>query len=59
MFFKKKNCFHGWTLVDYKNYVDSSLAIEEHYVLGCTKCNEKRIVEEHEYRKMLQKSLIK
>lgn len=60
MFFKKKkNCFHSWTMIDFENYVDSSLAIEEHYVLGCTNCNEKRIVDEYEYEKMLKVNLIK
>lgn len=59
MFFKKKEkCFHKWTLVDYVNDVDASLAINEYYLLGCQSCKETRYVEPYDFDRMKHLGLI-
>lgn len=56
--FKKKSCTHSLKLIDYQNYVDSSLSIEEYYTIGCSKCDYERLLDEFEYRKMKELNLI-
>lgn len=56
--FKKNSCAHSWKLIDYHNYVDSSMTIEEYYTIGCSKCNHERFLDVVEYEKMRELNLI-
>jgi len=58
-FKRKKRCFHDWTMIDYENFVDSSLGVTEYIVLGCKECSETKSVDPIEYRMMQKVGLIK
>jgi hypothetical protein len=64
MFFKREIreeaaiCFHRYSLVDFHSFVDSSMAIENYYEIGCVKCGTKRTVDEIGYSDMKKIGLI-
>lgn len=64
MFFKKKKkeekeiCFHEWRVIDFVSEIDSSLAYEEHYELGCVKCCRTKIVDKYGFKELVKVGLI-
>ncbi|WCS68097.1 hypothetical protein Goe26_01850 [Bacillus phage vB_BsuM-Goe26] len=58
---QKKLCFHEWKLADYYTstvYNGVDVDFVGHYKLGCLNCGSTRVLDEFEYRRMLDRGLI-
>jgi translation initiation factor 2 beta subunit (eIF-2beta)/eIF-5 len=67
MFFRRKKdealqCAHSWYLADYESRsFNAGIAVEidDYFVLRCSKCGAKRIVDEYEFGKLQKYGLVK